>query len=135
MFWTGLAINVLAACSVFAINLLQYTQDYVTHNESPWVNPALSFANVGYVLCLIVSGCILIKTVFSIRSYLASLGEDGSEINLKTLIIYSLAFGLFLAGCVLNLAFSINFWMKLTPKTKTEYYIAQLICFTFSFVS
>lgn len=112
----------------------------MTHNESPWVNLALKYAIGAPTLCLIVSGSILISAVFSIRSYLSSLGEDGADINLKTLIIYSLAFGLFLVGYVLDSAFSINFWMHFDKQTNyekqaKEYYIAELISLTFTFVS
>jgi hypothetical protein len=51
----------------------------------------------------------MISSIISIRNYMKSRNYDGSILNIKTLMLYSSAFGIFAFALVLNEA-AIIFW-------------------------
>jgi len=77
---------------------------------SYWVDVGLNVATICVETSQILSGLILIWAIWQIRSYLASQGDDGSSINLKTLVLHAFAFGLFIVSVLVNLAFFVHYF-------------------------
>jgi hypothetical protein len=55
----------------------------------------------GTYLCEIISGVVLIWSVYSITSYLRGASSSQERLNVKTLVTHSASFGLFLIGTVI----------------------------------
>jgi hypothetical protein len=96
MYWTGIAINGVfpAMEAVFGVWLYTLADKGLETPNS--LEVAFSVSIVGVCLVQVVSGVILIKSVLSIRKYL--LAGAPERVNIKTLIVQSASFGLFLVS-------------------------------------
>jgi hypothetical protein len=89
---------------------------------------------VGVCLVQIVSGAILINSVLIIRKFLKSGGN--TTVNIKTLIVQSAAFGLFLISISFYAAIYVVYILsEQRPMAETTLLIAACILAVFSFAS
>jgi uncharacterized protein YacL len=100
VFWIGAAVNAVMSLSEFSSFLWD---NY--YNDSRLLQVVVVAANSGTWLCEIASGCVLVWSVSRIWIYLHET-EDGQErLNLRTLVLHSTSFGLFLISTAILAVF------------------------------
>ena len=108
-----------------------------------WIQQA---AILGVCITWIVSGCLLIWSIYAIRRFLKQRGDlDHPNLNLRQLVLHSAAFGLFLVSVVTfelyNLAYSSVLHVRIHnhEKTKPVYFkieiVLNIFLIAFSFLS
>jgi hypothetical protein len=116
--------------------ILTYYQRFANKDVNNLVAKASVITLAVQGLLEIVSGTILIWSVYKIRSYLYSSGNADARINIKTLVIYSAAFTLFAVGVAVNtLFFGILVVKDYSAGSQMAYNISNDILFVCSFCS
>ena len=97
LLWIGIVLNAVfpimegTSWILFDVKLVKGTPLW-------WLYKLLNASLCSVWTLWIISGTFLIWSVFKIRKFFMSRNEDGSEINLKTLVLHSMTFCLFLAS-------------------------------------
>ena len=82
----------------------------------------------------IITSCVLVWSIWSIRSYLNSRNVDGSALNVKTLVLHSCAFGIFAIAMILN-EIGIVFLSVAQFRGKRVYLATKTLYFSWVFVT
>ena len=105
LLWVGVFLNALlpaleAPCEIVYSYYLDFQEVQINWLDISYVvtYSLTRFAWIG-------SGCVLIWSVFRIRTLMKSRGENGEEMNLKTLLIHSGAFFLYSASLFVYVIF------------------------------
>ena len=102
--WTGIAINTFfPLCELVTWIAMNYTV-FVSQSDKLWTIKANVASFFAVYVTWMVSGGILVWAVFSIRNYVNS-AQTNSMINIKTMILHSSAFILFLLSVVVMVVF------------------------------
>jgi len=72
-----------------------------TLENTKWMNTCLTIGELGTLGVQILSGAILIGSIYTIWKYLKNSRDEREQLNLKTLVLHSSAFGLFLISVVI----------------------------------
>lgn len=134
VYWAGIIINAFFPVVEAISSVLLYVRVDKGLGSPQLLEDALSVAIVGNSLTKIVSGVILISSVYRIKRYLSN-GAD-SKVNIKTLVIQSAAFGLFLISATAYAAIYVVYLLsEKRPLAERNLLIAACVLSVFSFVS
>jgi hypothetical protein len=116
LFYSGLSLNILFPCLAGVFFILQYQIiDGQRTSGKKQIYDALIVFETAVSLMQLVSGSFLIYAIYTIRNFMKSRGENGQEINLKTMILHSSAFGLYMISVLLFTA-GFYYWQVLQAK-------------------
>lgn len=126
VFWVGVVVNAVMSLGELSIAFWSH------HPDSKLLQLCVVVSTSGSQLCEIASGIILISSVHFIWSYLKKSKENPDQFNMRTRILHSASFGLFLLSAAV-IAVTYGFYV-FTHEAKANLW-ANIVYYCLSFVS